>query len=393
VCVDYRRAVERHDTALAPHLSLPAIFRSYQPHPALTKSPESEKLYLKLLSNGLLAVLLPTEDLESNCERSLLREILGSLVFGSIVDKLSEPFMIYEIVTTVVRKLRPDLTPIEPLPVVSRRSSVKPGVRLTSPSPDPPPPPPPPPAPAPPAPLASSIERSINIVVKTVSGLCSILASLHHLLLSPLPQRPVKRRPLIRSALLSCVSTVLNLRALQPWLPTTLRLISNPFASRATKIGALVDDLLISKITPLLSSPKLVVDILTAARAALFPGNALGPPRNYPSEREKKRIRKIAEVTLLDAIPEAVTNVWWKDLDRKQKAKEVGRNWLDAFGEKEINKVLIVRLVDLIIGRLLPELLESGGAEIKMQRTGIDLVDELNEKMVPAGQQAVAVKT
>ncbi|KAA8912772.1 PXA domain-containing protein [Sphaerosporella brunnea] len=371
---DYRRAVERHETALAPHLSLSEIFRNYQPHPALTNSPESERLYLKLVSNGILAVLLPTEDLESNCERSLLREILGSMVFGNVLDKLSEPFTIYEIITTIVRQLRPDLAPIEPPPVTTRRGSVKPGgVRLTSPSPDSPPPPSPP---APP----SNIERTLTIVGKTVGVLFSILSSLHQLLLSPLPQRPVKKRPLIRSALFSAVATVFNLRALQPWLPATLRLLAHPFSTRATKVGAIVDDLLISKLQPLLSSSKVVVDILKSARAALFPGNAMGPPRKYPSEKEKKRIRKVAEATLLDAVPKVVTNVWWKGLDRQEKAREVGRNWLDAFGDKDVNKVLVIRLLDLLVGRLLPELLESGGAEIRVQRTGMDLLPVVAEK-------------
>jgi hypothetical protein len=352
------------------------IFQGYQPHPAF---PDSEQLYLKLISNGILAVLLPTEDLESNCERSLLREILGSLVFGNVIEKLSEPFTIYEIITTLVRQLRPDLEPV-PAPVVGARrgGSVKP-----SPSPSPAPPPPP-----------STIERSLDIVFKSISVVFSILGSLHQLLLSPLPSpRPTQRRPLIRSALLSCVSTVLNLRALQPWLPTTLRFISRPFSSRATKLGALVDDLLVSKITPLLSSPKLVVDILTAARATLFPGNALGPPRKYPSDKEKRRIRKTAEMTLLDAVPGAVTDIWWKGMDRNQKADEIGRNWLDAFADKEINKVLVIRLVDLIIARLLPELAEDGGAEIMAQRTGVDLLDEKMVPPPPPPKETAVVKT
>jgi hypothetical protein len=66
---------------------------------------------MKLVSDGILAILLPTEDLESGCERTLLREILSSLVFGNVLDKLSEPFMIYELIATAVRQLRPDRHP------------------------------------------------------------------------------------------------------------------------------------------------------------------------------------------------------------------------------------------------------------------------------------------
>jgi len=318
---------------------------------------------MKLVSDGILAILLPTEDLESGCERTLLREILSSLVFGNVLDKLSEPFMIYELIATAVRQLRPDLVPPPPEPSPTpRRGSVKPGVRL-SPPPDPPRPLPPP---------RNALERSFSLFVKALSTLYSVLASFHYILLNPLPPRPNKRRPIIRTALPSCVSTFFNLRALQPWLPATLRLISKPFESRATTVGALLDDLLISKIYPHLSSPKLVVGMLKLARTALFPGDALGPPRKYPSEKQKAIIRAETELVLLDVVPRTVTNMWWKGMDREEMAKEVGRNWLDAFGEKEINKVLVVRLIDLVISRLLPELLESGGAEIRKHRTGPD---------------------
>jgi len=360
---DYRMAVERSNTVYAPRMSPQQIFRSYQPHPALANGAESERQYLQLLSNGLLAVLLPNEDLSSDCERSLLREILASLVFGGMLDKLSEPFMLYEIITTVVRKLRPDLAPPDPPPVaLSRRSSVKPGVvRIETPPPTAPRSPPP----APPG----AIERTFVALAGTVSTIYSVLASLHHLLLNPLPARP-NRRVLIRSALPACISTLLNFRSLQPWLPSALRLLTKPFESRRTLLGALLDDLLISKLTPHLTSPQILIDILRSARATLFPGNMPAPPRKNPTEKEKKRIRTVAEHTLLAAFPEVATKVWWRRLDKKDMATQAGKNWLDPFAEKEVNKVLIVRLIDLVVARLLPELLTSGGVELRKLRTG-----------------------
>ncbi|KAI5853373.1 PXA domain-containing protein [Tricharina praecox] len=360
---DYRRAVERKDTALAPQMDLAEIFRSYQPHPAFANGAESERQYLQLLSNGLLAVLLPNEDLDSDCERSLLREILASLVFGGMLDKLSEPFMLYEIITTLVRKLQPDLAPLDPPSVVtSRRSSVKPGaVRIETPPPGPPSPPPAPPG---------GLERTFTIVASAVSTIYSVLASLHHLLLNPLPPRPPKRRTLIRSALPTCLSTLLNFRSLQPWLPSAIRLLTKPFESRNTFLGTLLDDLLISKLTPHLTSPQILIDILRSARATLFPGNMPAPPRKYPSEKEKKRIRTVAEYTLLAAFPEVVTKVWWGAREKKDMARLVGKHWLDPFADKDVNKVLIVRLLDLIVGRLLPELLVSGGVKLRGVRSG-----------------------
>ena len=400
---DYRRAVERHNTALTPHLSLPEIFRSYQPHPAFPASPalpnsattaaETERLYLRFVSSGVLALLLPTEDLESGCERSLLREMLSSLVFGNVLDRLSEPFMIYELAAMAVGHLRPDLLPrlVEAAAEVApaRRGSVRPGARLTSPPPPPAVPPPLPPPPPPPwhfTRIGSTLERCWRVLVGVLGVAWSVLTALHHLLLSdarppppppplplPSPSPPLHaepRKPLIRTALPSCLITLLNLRALQPWLPTTLRLLSKPFESRATLLGALLDDVLMSKISPRLSSAELVASALKTVRSSLFPGDALPSPRPRPSEAEQARIRRATEHILVAAVPERVRAVWWRGLDGDEMARQVGRNWLDPFGDKEINKVLIVRLLDLAVGRVLPELLESGGAEIRKQRSG-----------------------
>lgn len=98
---DYRIARERQSTALSPHATVNDIFHSLQPHIALSASPESERIYLKLLSSGILAILLPTEDLESECESSLIREVLSGMVLWNIVEKMSEPHVIFEMITKV----------------------------------------------------------------------------------------------------------------------------------------------------------------------------------------------------------------------------------------------------------------------------------------------------
>ena len=220
----------------------------------------------------------------------------------------------------------------------------------------------------------------MRVLVGVLGVVWSVLTALHHLLLlsdapPPLPSlspplHAEPRKPLIRTALPSCLITLLNLRALQPWLPTTLRLLSKPFESRATLLGALLDDVLMSKISPRFSSAELVARALKTVRSSLFPGDALPSPRLHPSEAEQARIRRATEHILVAAVPERVRAVWWRGLDRDEMARQVGRNWLDPFGDKEINKVLIVRLLDLAVGRVLPELLESGGAEIRKQRSG-----------------------
>jgi PXA domain len=100
--VDFRSAKVKFDGQFTPFINFQSTFHNLQPHPALS-SPETEADYLRLIADGCLAVLLPTEDLSSDCERSLVREILASLILRKGLDLMSEPYMLYEISTNVIR--------------------------------------------------------------------------------------------------------------------------------------------------------------------------------------------------------------------------------------------------------------------------------------------------
>ena len=98
--IDFRLARVKYDGGFTPFTTFETIFHNLQPHPALT-SPENEADYLRLITEGCLAVLLPTEDLASDCERTLIREILASLILRKGLDLMSEPYMMYESIQNV----------------------------------------------------------------------------------------------------------------------------------------------------------------------------------------------------------------------------------------------------------------------------------------------------
>jgi len=98
--IDFRLAKVKYDGEFTPYTDFETIFHNLQPHPALS-SPENEADYLRLIADGCLAVLLPTEDLDSDCERTLIREILASLILRKGLDLMSEPYMMYETIHNV----------------------------------------------------------------------------------------------------------------------------------------------------------------------------------------------------------------------------------------------------------------------------------------------------
>ncbi|KAL1889821.1 hypothetical protein Sste5346_008679 [Sporothrix stenoceras] len=67
----------------------------------------NEAAYRQLLVRGLLAVLLPTEDLENECLTSLVSNIFAELLVGNVLaGRVAQPWMMYEIVGLVAKIVR-----------------------------------------------------------------------------------------------------------------------------------------------------------------------------------------------------------------------------------------------------------------------------------------------
>ncbi|GFG00241.1 PXA domain protein 1 [Aspergillus udagawae] len=88
--------------ALHPHPSLSPI-----PNPSemqtIAKQRESEAIYRQLLVHGMLAVLLPTEDLENVPLRTIIGDILADLILGNAVSgKMCQGWFLWETTTKLL---------------------------------------------------------------------------------------------------------------------------------------------------------------------------------------------------------------------------------------------------------------------------------------------------
>ncbi|RMJ21862.1 PXA domain protein [Aspergillus sp. HF37] len=94
----YRLAKQQPNlSGLAP--STRTVYHTLNPHPALSPAPipsdpqttaqqgENEAIYRQLLMHGTLAVLLPTEDLENACLRTLVGDLLADRLMGDEVSQ------------------------------------------------------------------------------------------------------------------------------------------------------------------------------------------------------------------------------------------------------------------------------------------------------------------
>lgn len=92
-----------HTLCPLPHLA--PVPRPDDPLAAAAQR-ENEALYRQLLVQAVLAVLLPTEDLENPCLTSLVEQIFSELVIGNVVaNKASKPWLLYEAICISARVL------------------------------------------------------------------------------------------------------------------------------------------------------------------------------------------------------------------------------------------------------------------------------------------------
>ncbi|OKL60329.1 hypothetical protein UA08_04194 [Talaromyces atroroseus] len=87
------------------------VYHKLNPHPGLspvsdsssTEQQENERLYRHLLAQGVLAVLLPTEDLDNVCLRTLIEDVLSDLILGNEVGgRTCESWFIWTTVSKVI---------------------------------------------------------------------------------------------------------------------------------------------------------------------------------------------------------------------------------------------------------------------------------------------------
>lgn len=95
---------------------------------------------------------------------------------------------------------------------------------------------------------------------------------------------------------------------------------------------------------------------LRQTRQNLFPGDVLGPAKEAPGVEERVVMREEAEKVLAAWMP----GVWRGDME----------GCLEVLEVREVNRVLVARVVELLVVRLCPELEERGAVEMLKERTG-----------------------
>ncbi|XP_044724281.1 PXA domain-containing protein [Hirsutella rhossiliensis] len=341
--------VAAHRPAAQPPLAIDPhqAYHSLWPLPLLSPVPdpgdavtaaeqrENEAAYRQLLVQAVLAVLLPTEDLENPCLTALVGQIFSELIIaGVLVNKAAQPWLVFEAFTVLssIWLLVESLAMSSSLPPRATRGTDR--------------------------------ERKPGQ--------------------SPGPPHPAKV-PVLDFAAWRCAGNLIEMSSRMPWLGGFLSLLQFGAVHGPGRVAGLdrtLDRLLSHRIKALLSPARLSAALRTI-RGVVFPNNAPGSSSLCPpcSEAELRALRRRAASAIWGMLPSGVARVYfgagspWQR--RPGTAKEEEDRVLDdiedllmVLGDEYCNKHLVYGLLELLLVRLIPELSEKGVLELWDERLG-----------------------
>ncbi|GAA6061098.1 hypothetical protein JCM10212_006299 [Sporobolomyces blumeae] len=352
---DWDIAVDKFESGMAHNLSVDEIFHRLNPHLAVSiderfssltdPSPESrtgratvDKVYLRALVDPILKLLLPPEDYRAETERTIVREILVGVVFKSVFNRVAQPWFLFgvgartlearEAANEVERKMRDDA-----------------GGRDD----DPP----------------SFLDKVLNAFSQAPTWISSVVSTVTKVAATSDPSPSTS--PAVTSCLVSLVESILpHSRALShllTYLSLLLSLVSSP-----------IDALVRRSVESRLASEQTVKAVLEGAIRGMFPNDgwpaAKEPDPDEDAARELERrckevvARLIPEIVAKYLCPEpshlAAGNDRSIDSHRSKADPrfELSNHLLRPFSSHTANVHLFVTVIDLVVGKVFPELIE-----------------------------------
>ncbi|KAF5098493.1 hypothetical protein D0Z00_002015 [Geotrichum galactomycetum] len=352
---DVRLVRERYQSALLPAApaagveTLGRAFHSIRPHPALV-SAEDETAFLQVLSKGVTIVLLDQANLNSPLALSLVSTIVCDMGLKNAVEKLSEPWMLYEIFTKIVDVV----TQKQQQEAVKQETAVKKTVPVVT------------TAAAGMVINPSTVTAQAGTVYRRVVRLCGsalarggkMLAFVGGFASGEASALEKTRVPLIGTSVFSLMSTLLQLGERKPLVPAALRVCTVPLGYG--RLGKVCNRVVAYYLELFLGNAGAVANIIRIARETLFPNaGPMGPGRVYPDPDEQAAIRAHCHKALLGCMSETAKFMVLGD-EPKESIDEI----LDLFADKLVNKHLVYALLEHIIARLVPELTEVTPQEL-----------------------------
>ncbi|OQE47422.1 hypothetical protein PENCOP_c001G08897 [Penicillium coprophilum] len=300
--LSYRQARQQSHLSGLP-TSYRVLYHELNPNPSLSPVPdpgdpdtiaeqsENEAVYRRLLANGILAVLLPTEDLENRSLRALVVDVIADLILGNQVSgRACEGWFIWEnigkLAAQVGRRQTQDETKSASGSPINRLEKF--GLLSTDDE-----------LPDPSASFSATWIWSLlqgiylgyvflRFIATGLFRVASSPGSSSHgvgaSLALPINQKRdemestdgTSKRPVLDYRMYSMVSQIMGIPSRMPWLSGLLALFQHLILAGPGRVGAtngILDRFLRETIEEYVLTPTLLPNLLLATRTALFPAN------------------------------------------------------------------------------------------------------------------------
>lgn len=319
---DFRLAKRRHADGLGLE-TVGATFQKMRPHIA-TQSAEDEQLFLKVLAKGLTQSLLADAEINSACSKTLVSTIISDIALKTAVERLSEPWMIHEIIIKIIDQL-----------TNKRKEEIKEEFIEEA---------------------KLSMTQQVGVLYdQTISKIAQLVAyggkSFAYVVSSSSgKEQEGESVPLTARSVFPLIDHILQLSERKPLLVSLTAIFGQLLKSG--KLAAMSSQVAHSAINRHVRNDELVCTILRTARETLFPNNgSMGPPRVIPNEIQQQELYEKARSRLNALFPERIKiHVYSSDID------SVVTDLLDVFSNKQINKNLVYNVLDYAILSIVPEL-------------------------------------
>ncbi|KAI9806365.1 MAG: hypothetical protein M1825_006480 [Sarcosagium campestre] len=360
------------------------IYHTIHPHPALSPFPdeakpdtvieqeENEDVYRQLLVQNTLAALLPPEDLENVCLRTLVREVVSEALLGKVLsERLCEGWFVMNLITRVAGSVqerisaRYDRTRVanddgrpSPPDKHSQIRRARPGWerqrlwwqswsavsaffwRILH--------------------LALLAGVLIRWAVKTLADTFVFPSPAQEVLgeKGGPPPPPRFTSPVVAMGVFPFISSALSLPRRKPWLANGLSSLKTILLTGPGQIGGQQGpiDRLLRHAIPYAPSPRTLSALLRDARATLFPHNALTlTSESPPSAEEQADAQAECAAALLALVPAPLRVLYFGTLRTDTQHEQVVR-LLDVLQDDYCNRHLLFALLELCLVRVCPEL-------------------------------------
>ena len=337
---DWDQAQDKAGTGHAHNYKVDEVFHLLQPHIAVatvegTAGPGSEPsvdpTYLRAMVDNLLRLLLPPEDYRAETERTIVREIVVNVIFASIYSKVAQPWFLH---STIVKIL--EAGEARRAPEVARRR------REASAA-----------AKEPPLPITPQLVRDkalsvLSTIPKLFNAVTSSLSALYHTATSaPVPPQYANQPPLT-TPIFNLIKTLLPSASL---IAQSLHYLQLPLTLLSSFTTALTFHLVNDKLV----TATLAHTVLDTATRALFPDGHSPPRAPDPTPAEQDDWRRRCDAAVARALPGPLVRALVRE-GAGDRALALARHLLRALGSHVANVHLLVLVVDLVVGKLFPEM-------------------------------------